>query len=140
MLNNKIVGAHIHNIDLNKHTNAHTIRAAQEGIAFAFRYGLDIMRSNGMQPSIIRAGKANMFLSNIFCESFVNATNVPVELYNCDGSVGAALGAGIGICYFKNPQNAFTRSEELQVVPPSQTLLYNELYEQWKAKLESERF
>ncbi len=138
MLNNKIVGAHIHNIDLNTHTNAHVIRAAQEGIAFAFRYGLDIMRSNGMQPSVIRAGKANMFLSNVFSDAFVNATNVPVELYNCDGSVGAALGAGIGVGYFKSFRDAFTNSEKLQVIVPTQTSLYNDLYEEWKAKLETQ--
>ncbi|MCH5598215.1 FGGY-family carbohydrate kinase [Niabella ginsengisoli] len=112
MLNNKIPGAHIINIDLNKHANAHLFRAAQEGIAFAFRYGLDIMRGNGMQPAIIRAGKTNMFLSNVFCEAFVNATNVPIELYDCDGSVGAALGAGIGAGYFKKPSDAFEKERD----------------------------
>jgi len=136
MLNNKIIGAHVHNIDLNKHGNAHILRAAQEGIAFAFRYGLDIMRSNGMQPSVIRAGKANMFLSNVFTEAFVNATNVPVELYNCDGSVGAALGAGIGSGYFKEPSEAFREREVLSIVQPVQTDLYNELYDTWKRLLE----
>lgn len=140
MLNNKMVGAHMNNIDLNKHTNAHVVRAAQEGIAFAFRYGLDIMRSNGMQPAVIRAGKANMFLSEVFCNAFVNATNVPVELYSCDGSVGAALGAGIGVGYFKNPQDAFTHNKKLNVITPTQTPLYNELYEQWNAKLEKQLY
>ena len=96
MLQNKMIGAHISNIDLNKHTKAHIFRAVQEGIAFAFRYGLDIMRENDLHPTIIRAGKANLFLSDVFIESFVNATGVAVELYENDGSVGAALGAGIG--------------------------------------------
>jgi xylulokinase len=94
MLNNKQVGAHFQNIDLNLHTQAHIFRAVQEGIACAFRYGFDIMRSNGMNPTVIRAGKSNLFLSELFAETFVNATGVPVELYNNDGSVGAALGAG----------------------------------------------
>lgn len=35
MLNNKLVGAQIHNIDFNLHTQAHVFRAVQEGIAFA---------------------------------------------------------------------------------------------------------
>ena len=95
MLENKITGARINNLDLNIHTNAHLYRATQEGISFAFRYGLDIMRENKMNPSIIRAGKANMFLSDVFTNSFVNTLNIPVELHNCDGSVGAAIGAGI---------------------------------------------
>jgi xylulokinase len=136
MLSNKIVGAHLHNIDLNKHSNAHILRAAQEGIAFAFRYGLDIMRSNGMQPSVIRAGKANMFLSNVFTEAFVNATHIPVELHNCDGSVGAALGAGIGSGYFKHPSEAFQKREILSIIQPVQTELYDELYQKWKELLE----
>ena len=58
------------------------------------------MRENNIHPKIIRAGKANMFLSDVFIEAFVNATNVPVELYENDGSVGAALGAGIGAKIF----------------------------------------
>jgi xylulokinase len=101
MLNNQQVGVHFHHIDLNLHTQSHIFRAVQEGIACAFRYGLDIMRSNGMNPTVIRAGKANLFLSDLFAETFVNATGVPVELYKNDGSVGAALGAGIGMVWKK---------------------------------------
>ncbi len=138
MLNNKVVGAHFHNIDFNIHTQAHIFRAAQEGIAFAFRYGLDIMRENGMTPGIIRAGKANMFLSPVFCDAFVNATGTPVELYDCDGSVGAALGAGIGVGFFKTPSEAFQRREILNVVQPAQTELYNDLYEKWKMVLDKQ--
>jgi xylulokinase len=135
ILNNRMIGAHLHNIDFNKHTNAHLYRAAQEGIAFAFRYGLDIMRENAMQPKVIRAGKANMFLSPVFTEAFVNATNVPVELYACDGSVGAAIGAGIGVGFFANPNEAFEKQHVLQVVEPTQAERYDELYAQWKARL-----
>ena len=135
MLSNKMIGAQLQNIDLNKHTTAHLIRAAQEGIAFAFRYGLDIMRSNGMQPAVIKAGKANMFLSSVFTGSFVNATHVPVELHDCDGSVGAALGAGIGTGYYQQPAEAFQKREILDLIQPSQTDVYDELYESWKAVL-----
>ncbi|WP_207494794.1 xylulokinase [Aridibaculum aurantiacum] len=138
ILNNRMIGATINNIDFNLHTAAHIYHAAQEGIAFAFRYGLDIMRENGMQPQVIRAGKANMFLSNVFANAFVNATGVPVELYECDGSVGAALGAGIGISYFANAAEAFTSRELLSVINPSQPELYNELYQQWKDVLKAQ--
>lgn len=138
MLENKIVQSHIHGIDFNVHTNAHLYRAAQEGIAFAFRYGLDIMRDNGMSPRVIRAGKANMFLSDVFIDSFVNATGVPVELYNCDGSVGAALGAGIGAEIFKTEAEAFSNAKVLELVEPTQVNLYNDLYEGWKGVLMKE--
>src|SRR5687767_10995562 len=77
MLQNRIIGVHFHHIDLNLHTQAHLFRAVQEGLACAFRYGLDIMRENGMNPKVIRAGKANLFLSDLFTEAFVNTTNVP---------------------------------------------------------------
>jgi len=131
MLNNKTIQAHIHNIDLNKHGNAHLFRAAQEGIAFAFRYGLDIMRSNGMNPKVIRAGKANMFLSDVFTNSFVNTLHVPVELYSCDGSVGAAIGAGLGAGVYATEREAFQHFKVLSLVEPTDTKLYDELYHQW---------
>jgi len=136
MLNNKIVGAHFHGIDLNIHTRSHLFRASQEGIAFAFRYGLDIMRENDMHPTVIRAGKANMFFSEVFTEAFVNATGVPVELYNSDGSVGAAIGAGIGAKAFNNEQEAFSKMKRLQLVEPHNQEVYNDLYEEWKKVLE----
>ena len=135
ILENKIVQGHIHGIDFNVHTTAHLYRAAQEGIAFAFRYGLDIMRECGIHPKVIRAGKANMFLSDVFIESFVNSTGVPVELYNCDGSVGAALGAGIGVGIFKTEAEAFNNAKLLKLVEPEKTDTYNSLYEEWKEVL-----
>lgn len=136
MLNNATVGAHLLGIDLNKHSASHIYRSAQEGIAFSFRYGLDIMRSNGLKPSVIRAGRANLFLSDVFAQAFVDATQAPVELYACDGSVGAALGAGIGAGIYHNTQEAFTNMKKLQVVEPSATERYNELYRQWKTLLD----
>jgi xylulokinase len=136
MLNNKIIGGQIVDIDLNVHTRSHIFRAAQEGIAFAFRYGLDIMRENGMHPSIIRAGRANMFLSPVFTEAFVNATGVPVELYESDGSVGAAIGAGIGVKAFANEQDAFSKMERLQLVEPRVADKYDALYQDWKRVLD----
>lgn len=136
MLNNKIVGARFDGIDLNIHTRSHIFRASQEGIAFAFRYGLDIMRENEMHPTVIRAGKANMFYSEVFTEAFVNATGVPVELYNSDGSVGAAIGAGIGAKAFNNEQEAFSKMKRLELIEPNKKEVYNELYLQWKEILE----
>jgi len=136
MLSNKIIGAHFHDIDLNVHTRPHIFRATQEGIAFAFRYGLDIMRENDMHPTIIRAGKANMFYSPVFTEAFVNATGVPVELYASDGSVGAAIGAGIGAKAFANEQDAFSKMQPVQLVEPDNQQTYNELYHEWKEVLQ----
>jgi len=135
MFENKILNSDIQNIDFNIHSTAHLVRAAQEGIAFAFRYGFDIMKENGIQPKIIRAGKANMFLSDVFTQSFVNATDVPVELYNCDGSVGAATGAGIGAGVYASAKEAFQNFKPVKLIEPTKATLYNELYGRWKQGL-----
>ena len=135
IFNNKIIGAQILGLDLNKHTAAHIYRAAQEGIAFAFRYGLDIMRENKLEPSVIKAGQANLFLSPVFTHAFVNATGVPVALYNVEGSVGAALGAGIGAGIYKELKEAFADKKPIQLIEPTETKQYNVLYENWKNNL-----
>jgi xylulokinase len=133
---NKIIGAQILDIDLNKHSKAHLYRAVQEGIVFSFRYGLDIMRENGIQPSVIRVGKANMFLSDVFTEAFVDATNTPVELYDNDGSVGAAIGAGIGAGIYSSLQQAFTNFKRVKRIDPSDNVMvYDDLYMDWKDAL-----
>ena len=138
MLENRQLKSHIHNIDFNIHRAGHLYRAAQEGIAFAFRYGLDIMRENGMNPSVIRVGKANMFLSDVFTDAFVNATNIPVEMYACDGSVGAAVGAGIGAGFYASAKEAFSNSTPLSNTAPNNSKVYDDLYHQWKNCLESD--
>jgi xylulokinase len=147
MLGNRIPGVQLHGIDLNVHNRAHLFRAAQEGIAFAFRYGLDILRENGMNPTAIRAGRANLFLSDVFTEAFVQVTGVPVDLYLNDGSVGAALGAGIGVGAFATASEAFSLMTPVkQVVPGSgawsgslgaraSSSAYEEAYQEWKIVL-----
>ncbi|KGE13083.1 xylulokinase [Sphingobacterium deserti] len=136
MLKNKILQAHIENIDFVRHEAPHLWRAAQEGIAFAFRYGLDILRENGLTPQVIKAGHTNLFLSPVFQQSFAGVTNVPVELYDNDGSVGAALGAGLGARLYANREEAFSGLQKLSAVDPQHVGHYEELYQQWKELLE----
>lgn len=135
MLENQLIGAQLSAIDLNQHQPAHLFRAAQEGIAFSFRYGLDIIRENGMNPKVIRAGKANLFLSDVFAQTFVNATGVPVELFESDGSFGAAIGAGIGLGIYQSAADAFQNKKPLKTIAPDQTDL-EEIYQDWKSILE----
>ena len=136
MLNNRILGASISELDFNKHHHAHLFRAAQEGIAFALRYGIDIMNRSGMAPKVIRASKANMFLSEVFTESFVNATNVAVEFYDGDGSFGAAVGAAIGGGMI-TANDLPSQRKPFAVTEPEQVERYNDLYENWKENLKS---
>lgn len=135
MLGNQSPGAQVHGWDFNLHGNAHFYRAAQEGVAFAFRYGFDIMRENGMEPGVIRAGKANMFLSPVFTQTVVDVLGIPVELYDADGSVGAALGAGIGAGYFG--ENDLGKGLTLhEVVSPKASQVYEPVYQNWLGLLE----
>jgi xylulokinase len=136
MLNNRQVGAHFQNLDFNIHTDAHLVRAAQEAVAFAFRYGLDIMRENGMHPNIIRAGRANLFLSDVFTRSFVNATQTAIEFFDGDGSYGAALGAGIGAGIYANAAEAFSNRRPVDYIEPEEKNNSEELYQQWKVFLQ----
>lgn len=136
IFNNKIIGAHFLNLNLNQHTASHMYRAIQEGIAFSFRYGLDIMRANGITPSIIRAGNANLFKSTLFTEAFVNALNVPVELYDVDGSVGAAKAGGIGAGIYASSKEAFHHFTPIQTIEPIISKKYDELYQDWLQSLQ----
>lgn len=136
ILNNRQVYAQIRNIDLTRHSSSHLFRATQEGIAFAFRYGFDLLKENGIKPKLIRAGMANMFLSEVFTRSFVNTLNVPVELYTSDGSTGAALGAGIGAKIFAEPKEAFQHFKPASLVEPVETGTYNNMYGGWLEELE----
>ena len=139
MLGNKETGAHIAGLNFNTHTTAHLFRAAQEGIAFSFRYGLDIMKETGIDPHVIRAGEANMFLSKIFRDTLSNITGTTIHLYNTDGSIGAARGAGIGCGYYKSAKEAFNGLVALGVTEPSTSGIaeYEEVYNKWKDLLES---
>jgi xylulokinase len=111
------------------------LRAAQESIAFSLRYGLDIMRENGINPKVVRAGKANLFLSDLFAETFANTNSVTVEFYEGDGSFGAAIGAGIGAKIYANASQATAKRKPIGSVDPQQTEQYEALYQRWKAQL-----
>lgn len=137
MLNNRQVQASIVNVDFNRHGKSEILRGVQEGIACAFRYGFDIMRENGINPTVIRAGYANLFLSPIFSSSFVGVTNVPVELYNNDGSVGAALGAGIGAGIYTSASDAFTNMKKIKEIEPQYIEQFEEIYQDWKSILDN---
>jgi xylulokinase len=134
MLGNKTPGAIISGINFNTHNRAHMLRAIQEGIVFSFNYGMEIMKETGIKPSIIRAGKANMFLSPIFRETLANVSGATIELYETDGSVGAAKGAGVGAGIYKSFQDAFSSLKKLAFIEPdkSKVAATIDAYQVWK--------
>lgn len=137
VLENREVGASIHGINFNKHTKAHLMRAAQEGIVFSFCYGMEIMRQMGMQIQKIHAGKANMFLSDIFRQTLASTSGATIELLETDGSVGAAKGAGMGCGFYKDHDEAFASLKRLAVIEPDLARRdeYLAAYERWKSLL-----
>ena len=138
MLNNKEIGCSIRGLDFNTHGKHHIIRAAQEGIVFSFKYGIDIMEQMGIPVKMIHAGHANMFLSSIFRDTLAGVTGATIELYDTDGSVGAAKGAGIGAGIYKDNNEAFATLDKLDVIEPNvaKRQEYADAYAKWKYRLE----
>lgn len=140
MLENRETGCSIHGLNFNQHGKAHIIRAAQEGIVFSFKYGIEIMEQMGIPVRKIHAGHANMFLSPVFRETLAGVTGAVIDLYDTDGSVGAAKGAGIGAGIYKDNNEAFATLDKLEVIEPDAAHAneYAEAYARWKAELEKE--
>jgi Sugar (pentulose and hexulose) kinases len=139
MFENKELDCSFEGLNFNIHTKAHVARAAQEGIVFSFKYGMDIMNDMGINIDVIRAGHANMFLSPIFREALAGVTGATIELYDTNGAVGAAKGAGLGAGLYKNAEEAFASLKKIAVVEPDglKADKYCAAYEVWKGRLES---
>lgn len=133
VLENKNIEGSIHGLNFNRHGQSHMFRAAQEGIVFALKYGFDVLQGMGLETNVIRAGKANMFLSPLFREAFVNTIGAKLELYDTDGATGAAIGAGVGAGIYPSFEEAFKglkilASEEPSAAKQSQ---YTTAYSNW---------
>jgi xylulokinase len=136
VLGNQETGCSIHNLNFNIHGKAHLFRAAQEGIAFALYFGIQVMQKMGVEIKVIRAGKTNMFLSPVFSQTLADISGATIELYNTDGAQGAARGAGVGSGIYKDFESAFSGLHKLETIIPSadnQKLL--EAYKSWETEL-----
>jgi xylulokinase len=138
-LGNRNIHASVHGLDLTVHTRQHMLRAAQEGIVFALRYGLDIMGEMGCVVKKVRAGDANMFKSALFSQVFSTLTGAQVDLYNTDGAQGAARAAGIGAGIYASAEEAFKNLATVRSIEPDRKTagIYKEVYGQWKELLQS---
>jgi xylulokinase len=139
-LGNRDLRASVHGLDLNRHGSAHMVRAAQEGIAFALRYGMEIMEGMGLAARTVRAGHANMFMSPLFREAFATVSGARVELFDTDGAQGAARGAGLGAGVYASLKEAFTGLTPVRTAEPDAGLsaAYADAYGAWKRRLERE--
>ena len=137
VLQNKEVNCSIHGVNFLTHNKSHLLRAAQEGIVFSFMYGMEIMEQMGMPISKIHAGHANMFLSPLFRNTLAGVSGATIELYDTDGSVGAAKGAGMGAGIYRDNNEAFASLEKIEVIEPSvaDRQAYQDAYALWKERL-----
>ena len=134
---NRPFGGQILNLDLNRHSRSHLVRAAQEGIVFALNFGFEAMKEMGVRTETVRAGYANLFLSRVFRQIFSDVTGTTVELFDTDGATGAARGAGIGCGIFSSPAEAFRNLRVLENITPDpeRQKIYQDLYQTWKTRM-----
>ena len=134
VLGNRNIGAAFSGLDLVRHSFPHLLRATQEGIAFSFRYGIDVMREIGLDLRVIRAGKANLFLSPLFRETLSTLCDADIQLYDTDGSLGAARGGALGAGFYASPAEAFATLERVSDVHPRSEWApaLEESYQNWK--------
>lgn len=137
ILGNKSVQSSVHGLDFNHHNQSHIFRAAQEGIVFAMKYGFEILQEMGLKTDVIKAGYANMFLSPVFREAFVNTMGADLKLYDTNGAKGAALGAGIGSGVYNSFKEAFVGLHLIESRQPDPLLSesYQNAYARWKLVL-----
>lgn len=139
MLENRETGCSVHGLNFNIHSKAHLARAAQEGIVFSFKYGMDIMNEMGIDIQVIRAGNASLFLSPVFRDALAGVTGTVIELYDTNGAAGAAKGAGIGAGIYATAQEAFASLKKISVIEPDglKADKYCGAFDVWKERLAS---
>ena len=139
---NKQLGGSFHDLDFNRHDKTHMVRATLEGIAFAMRYGFDHLQKLSCDTRIIRATDGNLFQSALFSQTIANLTRCPVELYNTNGSVGAARGAAVGTGYYADEKEAFSSLKAIKSYMPDPTdgdklaVCYGKWLEQFKRDMD----
>ena len=136
ILQNKNPGASISGLNFNIHNKRHLYRALQEGIIFALFYGMEIMKSTGVDAREIRAGHANMFLSPLFSQTLADISRAKIELFDTNGAEGAARAAGIGLGFYRNSEEAFRNLKKLHTIEPQTNQKLKDTYEVWKYKLD----
>lgn len=138
MFDNKNIGTHFCNVNLNKHSHGHLYRAALEGIAFSFVYGMQILENDHAVIDVIRAGNDNLFRSEIFSNTVATLIGHEIEIYNTTGAVGAARAASLLGSDFKKFGDKITSNDHVMTyMPLANKLEYQAAYNKWKHELEN---
>ncbi len=137
MLGNRDLGAQMHGLQLNRHTRDHMVRATLEGIAFAFVYGIDILKDMKLKTDVIRVGNDNLFQSRIFSQAVSDLSGARIEMADTTGAVGAALAGGCGAGYFASLGDAMKKVQVVDVIEPRTDGAHQPIYENWRSILTS---
>ncbi|MFM1878880.1 MAG: hypothetical protein RLZZ241_1746 [Bacteroidota bacterium] len=136
MLNNLNPGARISGLNFNAHKQAHLYRAALEGIAFSFVYGMEILKSDGVPLQKIRAGNDNLFRAKVFSETIATLTGSSIEMVTTTGAAGAARAAATAAGVFTSLTEATATDQvQLQYDPLADSSQHQEAYQAWKHEL-----
>ena len=135
MLSNKDVGTSIVNLNLNRHSTAHICRAALEGIAFSFVYGIEIMKSDGIEAKVIRAGNDNLFRSEIFANTISTLIGQEIEIYNTTGAIGAARACALKDGNFDTFSSFMKNDNVMTYMPFKDKTDYEIAYQNWTQEL-----
>jgi len=139
MLQNEYKGASILNLQFNIHGKAHLYRAALEGIAFSFIYGLEVMAQAGVEAEKMYVGNDNLFQSKIFAQTLSSLANADIEVIETNGAIGAAKGAGFGLGYYSSLDEAIGKPSVIKkYIPDIDTNEYRKAYQKWRHYLEQQ--
>ena len=137
MFNNKNIGTHFLNLNLNIHNNSHLYRAALEGIAFSFVYGMECLKEDNATIKVIRAGNDNLFRSELFSNTVATLIGHEIEIYNTTGAVGAARAVGLSDGDFEKFGDNISNNDHVMTFLPSKNKEeYLAAYNNWKKELE----
>ncbi len=137
MLKNVDLGTHISHLNLNNHHRGHMCRAALEGIAFSFVYGMEIMKSDGIKSGVIRAGNDNLFRSEIFSNTISSLIGQEIEIYNTTGAIGAARACQLHTGNYDAFGKQINENDYVMSFKPEKNnTAYKIAYNKWKKELE----
>ncbi len=135
MLGNENMGAQINNLQFNRHKQAHMYRAALEGIAFSFVYGMELLKDMGFNIEVMRVGNDNLFQSKVFAATIANLVGCKITVVETTGASGAAKAAGLETGFYKTLKEAIGHNGEVMTYHPEKNEAYEKAYQIWKSDL-----
>jgi len=140
IFDNHNMNAHILNLEFNRHTRGHLYRAAIEGVAFSFVYGINMLKHLGLDIARIRVGNDNMFQSPIFSMTIATLLQNQIEVVETTGAVGAARAAGVKGGVYQSIKEALSGILPSTIYDPQLNMaMCTQAYSYWVASLENKQ-